>query len=452
MINSTDNYLCVLPSLNKENVELNNIESNTVFRYNYGILAENINSFPKVLTLENNGLKKATNTSKSLFGVITNTGNIGHEKKLITKGIITFDLLDAEEGQSVYCDNNGDLTLIKGSRKVGFVLSNISTMKIFINIGREYDENNPKEIPNIDNPQKTTYSTLRTISYYYPWQPNPMPRPTVNINTSKKCFAYGKNKLILAAERYIYSSDDFGKTWQLVLDTLTKNFQDIIFHNDKFILIDFTGSILISFDGVIWNGATIASRPWSAITYNEAGRYVVVADGQDYNDCIAISDDGETWSLQTISDSEIWTDIEYGNNYFIITSIYTNKIGRSIDGINWQFSTISGVDDIRNIIFGKDKFYAIAGGSPNKVISSFDGSSWNILYTDVSIQQIKYGNDTYIAFTTTDKIKISKDIENWKEIPSGWVGNPIWPGKIYFVNSNFYCAYADGVVIRNITL
>ena len=74
-------------------------------------------------------------------------------------------------------------------------------------------------------------------------------------------------------------------------------------------------------------------------------------------------------------------DIAYGNGKYVITGKdvepLTASFFQSTDGSNWSIQYVADfLDGPSEVIFGNNKFVGV--GFTGKIISSSDGSSWNV--------------------------------------------------------------------------
>jgi len=71
------------------------------------------------------------------------------------------------------------------------------------------------------------------------------------------------------------------------------------------------------------------------------------------------------------------TDVAYGNGKFIVTAYSSGEYLLSNDGKYWSIQYVADfLDGPSEVIFGNNKFVGV--GFTGKIISSSDGSSWNV--------------------------------------------------------------------------
>ncbi|MCL1946216.1 MAG: hypothetical protein FWF51_03560 [Chitinivibrionia bacterium] len=265
----------------------------------------------------------------------------------------------------------------------------------------------------------------------------------------------------VAVSAYVVGGKNAGFIW----NTIEKHpfeggyISDIVWGNDKFIAIGFTGDhrkriMAYSSDGIRWtemdypfaNDIPISDIVWG----NDKFVAVIGNSGNNDDKSMAYSPDGITWTkmnhpLGKIDDSKI----VFENNMFIIYGYAfrrdlepnesegyrtTDKMAYSPDGINWtemnhpfgEFGNISklvcgnGKFIIEGLIGGYETFY--------ECVISPDGINWTKLnklkiWNDVKDErkvytEIFYGNGRFFAVGYLDDKKIaaySPDGINWTE-------------------------------------
>lgn len=118
---------------------------------------------PKVIALntDNNSSeiigKLLSNNSEPILGVAIDSNLANEYNEIISEGYIRDDALTGGvNGQNVYCNNSGELSLISSGLKIGKLITSSSPIYIFINPTREFDETQP-------NPLITLLSTVDSL-------------------------------------------------------------------------------------------------------------------------------------------------------------------------------------------------------------------------------------------------------------------------------------------------
>ena len=135
---------------------------------------------------------------------------------------------------------------------------------------------------------------------------------------------YGDNKFIcVGQDKMVYSYD--GIAWTAVknnpFDTNNTPFgtliiRDIIYNNDRFIVVGDYGQMAYSYDGITWTAISDSTFGSSTIWGIAYGGYKFVAVGQDGK--MAYSYDGITWTAVNESTFDIRINaIVYGDGRFV---------------------------------------------------------------------------------------------------------------------------------------
>jgi hypothetical protein len=168
------------------------------------------------------------------------------------------------------------------------------------------------------------------------------------------------------------------------------------------------------------------------------------------NGSMAVSKDGIKWTpvdVRSIFDMQVYdhryTEIAFGNGKFVAGS-YKGQIAYSSDGVKWTLVNDStfGDEDVAGILFGKDKFIAVAENNRKKAYSS-DGIKWTAVDSKYdSIAILAYGNGRLIGlnnYETDGRMAYSTDFVKWtveedaKDVISGSNITAIAFGKDKFV-------------------
>lgn len=123
--------------------------------------------------------------------------------------------------------------------------------------------------------------------------------------------------------------------------------------------------------GNTWSESEMpVTAEWRSIAFGN-GRYVAVAEGSS-NTVGAYSDDGINWT-QTTMPSGNWYGICYGAGKFVSISYNSNSLAYSIDGINWTSITLTNSDNWNSITYGNGAFVIVG---KNYYAYSTDGITW----------------------------------------------------------------------------
>ena len=199
--------------------------------------------------------------------------------------------------------------------------------------------------------------------------------------------------------------------------------------------------------GTITYGGSCSSSTTSAISGNNTITLSSLSDGT-YADCTItvtktiIIEKSET----IISDSLTITSFVVLPSYVAVGQ--SGKIITSSDGTTWNNRTSGTSVNLIGITYGNSKFLTLTGlmdngtASPATVLTSANGTSWastsatcSSCGTDnVSINDVTYGNSTYVAVGQSGKILTSSDGTSWTSRTSGTTSSPI---GITYGNSKF---------------
>ena len=195
-----------------------------------------------------------------------------------------------------------------------------------------------------------------------------------------------------------------------------------------------------------------SSELWSRIAYGN-GKFVAVATSSDKG---AYSVDGINWTKTTMPSSPsymAWAGVTYGNGKFVAFVTDSSYCAYSNDGITWTAATLSVRRNWRDMVYGNDKFVAIAKGT-DKGAYSTDGITWTEMTLPASRnwQGITYGEGKFIAIAgSSDKGAYSTDGINWTEmtLPESrdWYCTAYGNGKFVAIEYNgLRAAYStDGI-------
>ena len=213
---------------------------------------------------------------------------------------------------------------------------------------------------------------------------------------------------------------------------LSKEFSCICYGNGKY--VGFTNSAIndsslqmpyYSTNGTTWTAGKISStkRMWQNICYGK-DRFVAIGYNMNtsYNlygsNQIAYSTDGINWTDASItSEATIWMDIAYKNSKFVAISQNYGYFAYSTNGTSWTLVSNPGSGLWLRVCSGGGKFVAIRSGGSNSTFAySENGTSWTAITvnnTAYNWNSIAYGNDMFIAVTSTTTYAISTDGITW---------------------------------------
>lgn len=112
----------------------------------------------------------------------------------------------------------------------------------------------------------------------------------------------------------------------------------------------------------------------------------------------------------------ILSSIVYGNGIYVATG-NNGDILTSRDGSNWTYRPNDCYRHIYKVIYSNDIFVAVGMGV---ILTSSDGINWTERYDgDITLRDVLYGIDHYIAVGYDGTILTSPDGFRWNQRPSG---------------------------------
>ena len=202
----------------------------------------------------------------------------------------------------------------------------------------------------------------------------------------------------------------------------------------------------------------------SAVTLTNQGSntYTNVAYGNNYFVAIAgnsatasISQNGTTWSPVTLPSASNWSAIAYGNFYWVaIASASNTAIYSSANGQGWRSSTLPTSTTWTALAFGMGTFVAIASSGTSVAYSTNNGATWSAGsgLPSASWSSICYGGGRFVAVATGGtQAAYSTDGITWTSatLPASTTWSRVRYGNGRFVavsSSNTYSAYSfDGI-------
>lgn len=369
--------------------KLNVLIKNTITLPNTAITRETLATDSAIISG-----KITQNNEIPILGVIEEICAANTLQDVITTGAITENSLSGGSvGQEVYVNSTGQLTLTKSGLSVGRLITTSEPIKVFINAGREYDEN--QELLLLD--RSSLYLALRYLSYF-------LPTETVGINDP----AYGSRL-----------KGPFGSAIKGAVPATSGK----IIYSDELnlyvaVYVGLGGSYFsqYSLNGGDWQFGDLSYGSWQAVAYGD-GKFVAVG----YNTDLAYSLNGSNWVYVNPPQLSSWEDIAYGNNTFVaISSDGTNRVMTSPDGINWTLQNVAEANQWKSIVFKEGIFYCCAGSGTNRIMVSNDGINWSLLPGMNDFNGVlSYGNGIFIASATANHYISEDNCVTWATCPGG---------------------------------
>ena len=148
---------------------------------------------------------------------------------------------------------------------------------------------------------------------------------------------------------------------------LTGSIGQIVYGNGRFVITSSGPAVFVTSDFVSFRKIEL-SEGFTKLKF-AGGYFFLVGKGQDgidniYGNTLRYSIDGETWTEATLPASTVWTDIDYGDGYYVIISGETggdnsNISAYSTDLANWTQVELPASDVWMAIRYGGGWFVAI---------------------------------------------------------------------------------------------
>ena len=188
----------------------------------------------------------------------------------------------------------------------------------------------------------------------------------------------------------------------------------------------------VATDTVALSGAN-----WTDIAYGD-NYWIAIANS---NSTAAGSEDGDTWDSLALPTTASWSGIAYGNGYWVIIS--TGGAGNSValhsksNGYGWRSTTLPSQSTWNRVVYGNGIFVAVATGTANSAYSTNYGATWqagtglpNATWTGLA-----YGNGIFVAVASGGtQAAYSTDGINWTSstLPSSTTWSSIAFGNNLF--------------------
>ena len=130
---------------------------------------------------------------------------------------------------------------------------------------------------------------------------------------------------------------------------------------------------------ILYKETVSQEKNWVAMATNDTKIVAIANDGE----CRVMysEDDGETWEKVFLPFYSIWTDIIYGQNKFVaIASSGDYSVMISSDGISWTPIAVPQKNSWQSLVYSSelDIFVAVSLDGINRVMTSTNGSLWTV--------------------------------------------------------------------------
>ena len=231
------------------------------------------------------------------------------------------------------------------------------------------------------------------------------------------------NKIVAIAndgEYRIAISEDFGETWQRIYLPFYSTWTDIIYAQDKFVVVASSGtySIITSSDGFTWTPVIVPQKnKWQSIAYgNVSGQNLFVVVSSDGINRIMTSTNTVLWIVRDIP------------NYLPLKKV------KYIPAFNDEYGKFIAIseDDILSLSSTQQDIQVYS-----KAVTSNNGSTWTSLNIsqDKNWSTLNYGNGRFLSFSSTGKNRFlnTSNINVWPtyEFVDSNFDNQTWVNTIY---------------------
>lgn len=263
-----------------------------------------------------------------------------------------------------------------------------------------------------------------------------------------------------AGNRVMTSTD--GITWTIRSSAADNDWVGVTWGAGLFVAVSNTGfsnRVMTSPNGITWTIRSTTEEEWTSVTYGN-GIYVAVGVYSSVYD-VMTSNNGITWTPRTAT-SQAWRSVTYGNGLFVAVGT-ASTVATSPDGITWTSATAAANNDWRSVIYGANKFLAVAStGSGNRVMSSPNGTTWTALESAANNQWrgVAFAENIFVAVSNTgtgNRVMTGYGVTVWAsgtysdpnspDLDWKVLAGPVSAGFYSFGQNSVEIAYPAGYVI-----
>ena len=268
---------------------------------------------------------------------------------------------------------------------------------------------------------------------------------------------YGDGTYVAVASGYnnkaAYSTD--GVTWTQTTLPSYESWVDVAYGDGVFVAIagDSSSVAAYSTDGITWTQRLMPNAlNWTAVTYGN-GMFLAVAHSSTIG---ALGFGGSSWQSTYLPDSLGWSDVTFDGSQYIVVTDDGNTIARSSNGFSWSTSSYSAMSEGITAVAaaqGQSKYVGLGTSMSEIFYYSTNGSYWTHAYvTSGDWRDVVYGNDKFVAVAYgTNMASYSVDGSSWTNvtlpITANWTGITYGDGMfVAVVEGSTICAFSyDGI-------
>jgi len=249
---------------------------------------------------------------------------------------------------------------------------------------------------------------------------NPLPTPD-----ELRGVAFGNDVFVAVGTAGTILTSTDSATWHPQGST-RYSLSAVAFGNGLFVAVgsDAAGSILVtSTNGVHWTEHSPGTdNSFSKVIFDDDSFWVVSDLGT-----ILTSRDGLQWTTASFADMDLVIDIARGGGRCVVLE-YPNRVGVSIDGVNWTNIWLDVQGPFSGIAFGNGKF-VVAGGDTGI------GAAYGVIFVSTNGITWQWAHDlaeglTCVAFHDGRFISTAYDGSVWtSEDGTSWTQRYSEPGK-----------------------
>lgn len=269
-------------------------------------------------------------------------------------------------------------------------------------------------------------------------QRNPLPQSQPMLSV-----CHGTNQFVAVGERGTIMNSPDGTNWTVQSRRVDLPLHSVTYGGGRFIAVGDGGTILTSADGTNWAYAlSVPSTEWLAATFGD-GRFVVVGDSFGPSTLVATSTNGIDWERTSVSGVNAKDAVVFGQGKFVAGG--NSAIMYSVNGLDWTMAT-SVSSEIESLFHTNGLF--VAAGDNGSLLVSSNGVGWSARPsgTTRSLRGITYGDGKWIAVGSRGAMITSPDGLNWTAANSG---TPDRLETIDFHNGVFVALGENGTTITS---